>query len=502
MLGRVGRGVTALSAAFVASCVPPLDTQDGPTPRLTSIVNHINCELAAIVAARFEPSSRRPHLVPPSNRVIYREASDPKIPALLGALEKYHFVASVSLTLDVADTEGISPFLNFIQPLTSSFNRTLGVGGQLTGSQERNMTFSYSIDMANVSRGCDPLLASAPGVGINGDLGLADIVIDGLEGLGAIQYVNIYGAGGPTRPPFNATVEDLKLGLTCDPGPGPSPTASPSANPSPSASPSPSPSPSANPSASACSPKPLNLSLNGNVNFSPSADPQTPGTVSFAGSAKDDNGVEYLLSPTGSTIGTKSPLKFTLSGTMTREGSKKTDPDIGFSPTINLVGSVVDANDSANLAELCNIFFPPKNGTLKSLCGVTGLLTSSAELSTTKLSFLIGAPIKKAGPNSLKHLFVAAASGGGGAASGSAASKGSISSTSSGTQFGSLVNFMLAYGIEGGPNWTLSTFKGPAGGTGTAGQLLNAGRTHSESAIITFVAACQDNINVEQFASY
>jgi hypothetical protein len=61
---------------------------------------------------------------------------------------------------------------------------------------------------------------------------------------------------------------------------------------------------------------------------------------------------------------------------------------------------------------------------------------------------------------------------------------------------------MLSYGVEGGPNWTLSNFKGPGGGTGTASQLLSVSRSHTDSVTITFVAACQDEINVEQFETY
>jgi len=415
-------------------------------------------------------------------------AAEPGIPVLLEKLERYHFVASILLTLDVADTEGFFPFLSFIQPLTSSFNRTFGVGGQVSGSQERNMTFAYSVDMANVSRGCRPELDSASEVGLSGDLGLADIVIDGLEGLDTSQGANIYGAGGPTRPPFNATVSGLELGLKCD-GSGCS-------------SPAPS----------------FNLSLDGRANFSPSTDPQTPGTVTFTGRAKSDNGgVGYLLSLTGSTIETAaksdngSSLSFTLSGSMTRDGNTKTTPDIGFNPTINLVGSVVDAKDSPAVKwRLCGRFVFPKDGKggepLKYLCGVTGLLTASADAEGSNKKFLIEAPINVSQPepprlSHLQPLFVSGAAGGAGA-SGAAASKGIGSSASSGTQFGSLVNFMLSYGLEGGPNWSISTFKGPAGGTGTGGQLLTASRTHTDSVTITFVAACQDDINVEQFSSY
>lgn len=72
------------------------------------------------------------------------------------------------------------------------------------------------------------------------------------------------------------------------------------------------------------------------------------------------------------------------------------------------------------------------------------------------------------------------------------------------------MNFLLSYGINGGPNWTLRRFKGPSGGGGGSsgsaggsssggggggggGQLANINRSDTDSLTITFVAACQDS---------
>jgi len=59
-----------------------------------------------------------------------------------------------------------------------------------------------------------------------------------------------------------------------------------------------------------------------------------------------------------------------------------------------------------------------------------------------------------------------------------------------GTSFGSVINFTLEFGVNGGPTWTLKTFTGP-GATD-----LTLTRTFTDSLAVTFVAACQDFDNV------
>jgi hypothetical protein len=100
---------------------------------------------------------------------------------------------------------------------------------------------------------------------------------------------------------------------------------------------------------------------------------------------------------------------------------------------------------------------------------------------------------------------VNAATSAGGSPSGGAANltaKSAASSSASTTQFGSLVTFAITYGVNGGPNWTLSTFKGPAGGVGPGGQLISATRTHTATMQITFVAACKDGNNPQELDTF
>jgi hypothetical protein len=486
MLCCVSRSIAAVLSLGLLTCcseVPPLASEPGRGPSVAQIANHINCELASIVA--FNPSttkSSRPlNYYGPVDRIIAeREAFDTNLINLLPHLQDDHFVASVLLTLDTADTEGFFPSATYIHPFTASFNYALGLGGQVSGSQERNITVGYSIDLANVGDGCFPEKLTGPAGPLNGNLRLGDIIADGLTGLDATSQVNVYSSGGPTRPAFDATLGHMKLSFTC--------------------------------STSGACPAPykdFDLTLSGNVNFAPASDPQSPGTISFSGKAKGDKDV-YVMSLTGSTVevgGKHSELKFTLSGTMTRDsdpGGSDVASSIGYNPTISLVGTV---DDSQKL--------------VRGLKQVRGLLTPSSEVpaptpttppTATKVVYNIGGPNNgvvfnqdvKFRTNQVANSFTvnAAPSGAPAGASASGTAKSTASSSASSTQFGSFITFMITYGVNGGPNWTLSNFKGPGGGSGTSGQLLSATRAHTASLQLTFVAACNDGNNPQTINTF
>jgi hypothetical protein len=305
---------------FLPCCsgVPPLSSEPGRGPSVRQIVNHINCELASIIASN--PSNKvKPPLKyygPIDPTIIEREAYDSNLRYLIPFLQEYHFVASVLMTLDTSDTAGIYPSASFIHPFTSSLSAAMGLGGQLNGSQERNVTFGYSIDLANVGDGCFLRDITEPGVGLAGSLSLGDIIADGLSGLQATENVNVYTSGGPTRPAFDAVLSKMTLGFTCVP---------------------------VDPSCTeAFSDLTFDMTLSGNVNFAPSSDPQSPGSMSFSGRAKSAD-ASYIMTLTGSTIEvgpkSRSELKFTLSGTMTRESASGSSiaKSIGYNPSVSLV---------------------------------------------------------------------------------------------------------------------------------------------------------------------
>jgi hypothetical protein len=158
------------------------------------------------------------------------------------------------------------------------------------------------------------------------------------------------------------------------------------------------------------------------------------------------------------------------------------------------------------------------NQFVRGLKQVSGLLTPSAETRQptsghAKITYEMHAPGKyqlngtriRDNGNTMTLSVSPSPSGAGGGAGGASASatvKSSASTSASSTQFGSLVNMMISYGVNGGPNWTLSAFKGPGGGSGPNGQLLSATRTHTATLQITFVAACNDQNNVQTITNF
>jgi hypothetical protein len=133
-------------------------------PTVSELVTHIQCEIRA---ALLDP--------------------DPRFDDLRESL----YVTYASLTLDVTNTEGLSPTLNFIDPLaTAGTNVTLNFGAQLSGTQHRNIneTFTLVIDSdptemkrlaseAVVDR-CKTLASPK---GLRGDLGIKEILAAGIR---------------------------------------------------------------------------------------------------------------------------------------------------------------------------------------------------------------------------------------------------------------------------------------------------------------------------------
>ena len=466
--------VIGLSLLVFSGCsnVPDMATSPVEGPTIYTVVNHINCELAFVVNS--SPDAPRNW----ANRRIFEYAeksNDLDIWRKLRMLKRYHFVASVLLTLDVSNNEGVAPSLTFIQPLAATFSRTLSVGGSVSATQERNKSFSYSVDLANVEKGCN-LDQPPPSVGIDGPFGLADIVIEGLNGLGASQFVNIYGSGGPTTPSFDASAS-AGISLTCTPQPQSDGQPDPCSKVS----------------------QTLALTLNGTVNFSPSGDAQLPGTISFAGEAGVGGQPELLVNLAGSTKeadsakGETNKTRFLLSGTMTREGSPTALKELGFAPSITLVGFVERVSKTDRYV----------------LSITTGQVTPSSETGA-KFTYSVSAPpeasdLKHPKPHtqSQPELSTTSSASAGGAATTTVTAKAASSPASSNTtQFSSLISFTLGLSANSGPNWTLSSFKGPGGG-GAAGQLLSAGHTTTDNLSLTFVAACQNESHpITAFRSY
>jgi hypothetical protein len=203
-------------------------------------------------------------------------------------LAEYHFVAAVSLNLSVTNNENFNPSFGWVTPLTaaghviqpvitnptstqsvtsSTYNKTVTVGFQLSGNQTNNPTLTYQIDMQRIalaalsdediigenlqhmwkSKDAGEIQEAAweyklgKSVGntynstntwcdqnqgengfrsaLKGDLLQGDLAIDyninnGLHTLDAVSLYNVYGSSGPATladvgPDYGASLEDF-----------------------------------------------------------------------------------------------------------------------------------------------------------------------------------------------------------------------------------------------------------------------------------------------------
>jgi hypothetical protein len=287
-------------------------------------------------------------------------------------------------------------------------------------------------------------------------------------------------------PAFNAVLNDLSLGLTCE-GKSCDQLGSLSGQ---------------------------ELRLSGLMNFSPAGDPLLPGTLSFNGKGETykngaNTGSRYVVSLSGSTVNTGEhrQLKYTLSGTMTRD--TKSVPDgsmadqLGFSPSLSLVGTVnytgklvAGIKDTRGVVQPSSEKQPSGGGAGGAGGGGGKSLVYSISKSGDPEAGADQAFNTRKMRDSNPDLASAMAKGAGGGGGSPAKSSGGASA--SGTQFGSLVQFILAYGLNGGPNWTFKTFKGPS----ASGNLFGLSRQQTDTLQITFVAACNDDSNPQTIDTY
>jgi hypothetical protein len=417
-------------------------------------------------------------------RLSERVKNYPKLATLLPNLAKYNFVAATQMTLEVTDVEGFNPTLSFIKPFNGSttFNRTLGIGFQLNGTQDRSLTINYSIDVAQLAYDADwekEICEDSPDDEVKaaklkrstetiaGDLGIADIISDGLITLDDTQSQNLYSNSGPV-PPIVQLTTLLSGPVTQAQSGGTDPFAVGNVVIRP------------------------NLYVNGLLTLSPpQANAVTASTVTLTGTANEtsfDAAPKYALSLTGTMAPPQeNAIYFTLTGNFNPLDASV--PPWSFNPTVNFTGSV--AKDDAGKVTVQIQGTMAGTGTAPPLYGVK--LASQPQQAPAGGGFSVKA--------------VAAGTKGGG----TTASAASGASTSQGTSFGSIVDFILTFGLNGGPNWSVAKFKGPSGGGGGGssgssgssggggggggGQLLSASRMNTDTLSITFVASCRKVIS-------
>lgn len=528
---RAGRPLSIGFLVILLGCaVPPLESQFEHGPTVSDVVRHIEYELASLVNG--VKVDQKHHVVKVKNnkRLAQLICEDSRYPQTARDLEKLlsrltddHFVASALMSLDVMDTEGINPSLTFITPLnmTGSYSRTGAIGGSLSGTQERNIQLGYSIDFDQLLKIRVPsfdLHCDAPnygianvgpenGTGFRGDLGLTDIVVDGLNGLNVSSKSNIYGSSGPVGPTVTRNLvipappsyktsygpvlifpKDKPEGLKSDPEFSGSITLSPSTT---------------------------GTSALGSANLA--------ATTTFAitqNSKNKEGNYNYFINLSGQSItqydketNILTDIVLSLTGTVL-QSSKLPDVIDGVTngTALNLTGQIpVDIKGEPVLECLSlsgtlgmrNVTLSYPYAWAESHCeNVKAEIQKKMKQgkpsvrAIEKNSFYVGAPFQPqvSQPGGAKGAAPAAPSAAGNS-----------------TLFGTLVSFVVSYGVNGGPNWTLQTFKGPSGGGGGggssggsssgtgggsgggggSGQLFNLNRTDTDQLTITFVAACQ-----------
>jgi hypothetical protein len=229
----------------IASCVSTFGTpslkhgvvpfRNGPN--VAALVVHTNCEIATAI---YESMPR-----PGATLTDAQTARH----GLWQKLYDENFVATVDFTLTATNTEGFDPSVSWVTPLTSqghfisavpstaanggsttgstmaTYNRTLAVGIQANGSQDRNFDLTYVIDLHRLYEAVQqevkdqetaankhltyryvPLseICTEPGTAsatsLDGDLDLPETIDFGLQGLNKGRKFE-YGAEGPVPRP-------------------------------------------------------------------------------------------------------------------------------------------------------------------------------------------------------------------------------------------------------------------------------------------------------------
>jgi hypothetical protein len=132
-------------------------------PQASDLVTHIQCE-------------------------FYKALHDPKMDSAARAkfnAGKYMVYATV--TFEVTNSQGVTPSLSFISTtsVTPLETMTNMIGGELSGMQHRTMTASFTLDMSKPSIDAEAQCASSRESslfgGIEGDLGIEEIVVAGIK---------------------------------------------------------------------------------------------------------------------------------------------------------------------------------------------------------------------------------------------------------------------------------------------------------------------------------
>lgn len=155
------------------SSMPFFDAPEnkGGYPTVTDIIQKIECEVAQ---ARDAPENNTPEFIWYLNHK-------------LNLANFSQWVASVTLSLTVNDTEGLSPTgglaLSYLEPLkVAGTSFTFGGNALLYQQRSRIFTQTYTLLIASASiKACARFIGAAPRINLAGDLGLRDQIYMGLH---------------------------------------------------------------------------------------------------------------------------------------------------------------------------------------------------------------------------------------------------------------------------------------------------------------------------------
>jgi hypothetical protein len=189
-------GLPSFSAPFGRAARGPDPAAQG-VPTVSDVVIHVQCEILA----------------------LFRDGHATAYDRLSRAPGYPGYVVSVDLLLEVKNDGGINPSLSFIHPFaTSGTDRTLGFGAGYDSAAHRtyHQTFTLVLDPRTVSMNDERCNAPAESHGIRGELGIAQVVAEGLRHSARENF--IFPPGGEDPPAFGSTIDfTAVLGLNADP---------------------------------------------------------------------------------------------------------------------------------------------------------------------------------------------------------------------------------------------------------------------------------------------
>ena len=206
------RGLSAAALVMILGACSSFPPYDAPIdhqgyPTVNQVVDKIQCEIAE---ARDSPTINSSN----AKRRLEEKGVEPFD----------DWVAAVTLTLTVINTEGLSPSsggvaLAFIDPLKLASN-SFGFGGSIILNQQRTRTFTenYTLEIEHIppNETCDNIGKRWHNFNLEGDLGLKENIHAALHSFDRSDAADTYGPeSAGTEGAFSATLEfDISKGLT------------------------------------------------------------------------------------------------------------------------------------------------------------------------------------------------------------------------------------------------------------------------------------------------